>query len=98
MVARRFRTLADPARLFVLHTLEQGEHSVSALATRTNMPQGTLSRHLQILYDGGFVRRRRDGQFVYYQLADEHVLMLCELMCGRLEAETASVRGRVVGE
>lgn len=92
-VARRFRTLAEPARLLVLHTLEAGECSVSALAGRLLLPHGTLSRHLQVLYEGGFVRRRREGQFVYYQLADEQVLQLCALMCDRLESEVDSARG-----
>lgn len=91
-VARRFRTLAEPARLLVLHRLEEGESSVSALAERIRMPHGTLSRHLQVLYEGGFVRRRREGQFVYYQLADEQVLQLCALMCDRLGTEVESAR------
>ena len=96
-VARRFRTLARPARLLVLHTLEAGECSVSALAERVSMSHGALSRHLQVLYDGGFVRRRREGQFVYYQLAGEHVLELCALMCGRLEADLDLAREALLG-
>ncbi len=32
------------------------------------------------------VRRRKDGLFVYYVLADANVLRLCELMCGRVTA------------
>lgn len=95
MVARRFRALAEPARLHVLHALETGERSVSDLAEGTRIAQGTLSKHLQVLHEAGFVVRRRDGQFVYYQLADEQVLRLCELMCGRIEAEVHSVRGAI---
>lgn len=95
MVARRFRALAEPARLHVLHTLEQGERSVSDLADETGIAQGTLSKHLQVLHEAGFLIRRRDGQFVYYQLADAQVLQLCELMCGRLEAEVHTVRGAI---
>jgi len=98
LVARRFRTLAEPARLLVLHTLEEGECSVSTLALRTRLSLGTLSRHLQVLYENGFVRRQRVGQFVYYQLADDGILELCELMCGRLSAELQSVRGAFAGE
>jgi DNA-binding transcriptional ArsR family regulator len=89
VIARRFRTLADPARLLVLHTLEAGERSVSELRADTGLAQGTVSKHLQVLHQHGFVSRRRDGQFVYYRLADDAVLQLCELMCDRLDAELA---------
>ena len=92
VIARRFRALADPARLLVLHALEAGERSVSDLAADTGLTQGTVSKQLQVLHQHGFVSRRRDGQFVYYRLADEAVLQLCELMCDRLAAEVAGTR------
>ena len=91
-VASRFRALAEPARLVVLHALERGELTVSELVDATGLAQGNLSKHLQQLYAAGFVTRRRDGMFVYYALADEDVLALCELMCGRLEGEVESAR------
>jgi DNA-binding transcriptional ArsR family regulator len=92
VVARRFRVLADPARLAILHELQAGEHTVTELVEATGLVQGTLSKHLQVLHDAGFVRRRRDGQFVHYALADERVLVLCEQMCGRIEDETDAAR------
>ena len=91
-VAGRFRALAEPARLAVLHALEHGELTVTELVEATGMAQGNLSKHLQQLHAAGFVSRRRDGMFVFYALADEDVLALCELMCGRLEGEVEAVR------
>lgn len=91
-VARRFRALAEPARLAILHALEDGELTVSELVEATGLAQGNLSKHLQQLHASGFVTRRRDGMYVYYALADEDVLALCELMCGRLEGEVAATR------
>ncbi|MBX3175362.1 MAG: helix-turn-helix transcriptional regulator [Gemmatimonadaceae bacterium] len=91
-VAARFRALAEPARLAVLHALEHGELTVSELVEATGLAQGNLSKHLQQLHAGGFVSRRREGMFVYYALADDDVLALCELMCGRLEGEVEAVR------
>lgn len=92
MVADRFRALAEPARLQLLHALEQGERTVTDLVADTGMGQGNLSKHLQQLYAAGFVRRRRVGLFVYYELADADVLTLCEIMCGRLEADVAATQ------
>jgi DNA-binding transcriptional ArsR family regulator len=92
VVARRFRVLADPARLAILHGLQAGERTVSELVEATGLLQGTLSKHLQTLHDASFVRRRREAKFVYYALADDRVLMLCEQMCGRIEDETDAAR------
>jgi DNA-binding transcriptional ArsR family regulator len=97
LVARRFRALAEPARLTILHALEEGELTVTELVERTGMGQGNLSKHLQQLHAGQFVSRRRHGLFVHYALADENVLHLCELMCGRLESEADSVQRVVNG-
>lgn len=92
-VAERFRALAEPARLAVLHALEDGERSVTELVELTGLAQGNLSKHLQQLYAGGFVTRRRDGLFVQYALADEGVLKLCALMCDRLDEDAEAERG-----
>lgn len=83
-VAARFRALGEPARLAILQALRQGERCVSELEADTALNQANLSRHLQVLSATGMVRRRKDGLFVYYALADQNVLRLCEIMCGRV--------------
>jgi DNA-binding transcriptional ArsR family regulator len=85
LVAGRFRALADPARLAILHALEDGELTVGELVEVTGLAQANLSKHLQQLFAAGFVTRRREGLFVHYALADDQVLQLCELMCDQLE-------------
>ena len=92
LVAGRFRALAEPVRLAILHALEDRELTVTELVEVTGLAQGNLSKHLQQLHAAGFVARRRDGLFVYYSLADDVVLALCELMCGRLEEEHAGAQ------
>jgi DNA-binding transcriptional ArsR family regulator len=87
LVAGRFRALAEPARLTILHALADGECTVTELVTATGLGQGNLSKHLQQLHACGFVSRRREGLFVYYALADKDVLALCEIMCNRLETD-----------
>lgn len=91
-VAGRFRALAEPARLAILHALYEGECTVTELVEATGMGQGNLSKHLQQLHAAGFVNRRRDGMYVRYALADDDVLALCELMCGRLEGEVSAAQ------
>lgn len=96
-VAARFRALAEPARLAVLHALEDGERTVSELVELTGLAQGNLSKHLQQLYAAGFVRRRREGLFVQYALADDGVLQLCALMCDRLDEDVEVARAVLAG-
>ncbi len=95
MVAGRFRALAEPARLGILHALEHGPLTVTELVAKTGLGQGNLSKHLQQLHATGFLSRTRRGLFVHYALADEDVLALCEIMCGRLENDLANARETV---
>ncbi len=87
LIAGRFRALAEPARLAILHALEGRERTVSELVEATGLGQGNLSKHLQQLHACGFVSRRREGLFVHYALSDKDVLALCEIMCNRLETD-----------
>lgn len=87
LIAGRFRALAEPARLAILHALEGKERTVTELVELTGLGQGNLSKHLQQLHSCGFVSRRRDGLFVHYELSDRDVLALCEIMCNRLESD-----------
>jgi len=96
-VAARFRALAEPARLAVLHALEDGERTVTELVELTGLAQGNLSKHLQQLYAAGFVTRRREGLFVQYALADDGVLQLCALMCDRLDEDVETARAVLAG-
>lgn len=84
LVAERFRALGEPARLGILQALRSGERCVADLEADTGLNQANLSRHLKVLSGTGMVRRRKEGLFVYYALADASVLKLCELMCGRV--------------
>jgi len=95
MVAGRFRALAEPARLAILHALEHGPLTVTELVKKTELGQGNLSKHLQQLHAAGFLSRTRKGLFVYYALADDDVLALCEIMCGRLEVDLTAARAKV---
>ncbi len=86
-LAERFKALGEPARLQLLAALREGEHSVSDLVAVTGLGQANVSKHLQQLHAAGFISRRKEGTFAYYALADENVFALCDVMCGRIEAE-----------
>jgi DNA-binding transcriptional ArsR family regulator len=94
LVAERFKALAEPARLHLLYRLKSGERTVARRVAETGLTQANVSKHLQILYDKGFVARRKDGLFTVYRLAGRDVFKLCDVMCERLKAEAAVFRRR----
>ena len=97
LVAERFKALAEPARLQILNTLRNGELTVSELVEETGLGQANVSKHLQLLHAMAFVSRRKDGLYVYYFIGDRSVFRLCDLMCGRLEAEMKTRRKLLAG-
>ena len=92
---RLLKAIGEPARLQILNALRDGEMTVTELVDETGLGQGNVSKHLQLLHTLGFVTRRKDGLHVYYAIADRSVFKLCDIMCGRLEAE-ARARKRVL--
>lgn len=61
--------LAEATRCRLLLLIELSELSVSELCTALRLPQSTVSRHLKVLSDGGWVLARRDGTSQLYRLA-----------------------------
>lgn len=53
--------LSDATRFRILMTLESREFSVSELCRILQLPQPTVSRHLRLLAEGGWVVSRSDG-------------------------------------
>jgi DNA-binding transcriptional ArsR family regulator len=92
LIAERFKVLSEPARLRLLNAMRDGEKTVTELMEATGLGQANVSKHLQLLHFMGFVTRRKSGLFVYYGLADEDVFALCDLMCGRLQAQESARR------
>src|SRR5688572_9173912 len=69
-LAALFQALADPTRLRILALLRTMELSVGELAQLLGQSQPRVSRHVRILSDSGLVGRRKEGSWVYLQLAD----------------------------
>ena len=64
----RMDALADATRSRVLLLLEQQELTVSELQAIFQLPQSTVSRHLKILGDAGWVFSRVDGTSRWYAM------------------------------
>ena len=64
-----FSALADATRCRMLWLLDRHELTVSELCTVLQLPQSTVSRHLRLLSDAGWVTSRRDGTSRYYAMS-----------------------------
>jgi len=94
LVAARFKALSDPRRLSILSVLKDRECSVSELAEATNRPQPNVSQHLASLSRADLVQARRDGNRVFYRIADPYVLRICDAVCDSLVEQARSARRR----
>jgi ArsR family transcriptional regulator len=92
LIAGRFRILAEPMRLRLLHALGGAEMSVSELVQATGAGQANVSKHLGILLDSGLVFRRKEGLQVFYRVADPSIFEMCETVCSSLGDRLAARR------
>ena len=70
-MASAFAILAEPNRRAILSLLAASERSVGEIERRLRMPQPTVSKHLRVLRDAGFVEATVDAQRRLYRLKPE---------------------------
>jgi DNA-binding transcriptional ArsR family regulator len=70
-VQSTFDILAEPTRRAILTLLIDAEHSVGELEQRLRLPQPTVSKHLRVLRDAGFVEATVDAQRRLYRIKPE---------------------------
>ncbi len=97
LIARRFRAIGEPLRIRLLDALRGHEATVNELADSVDASQQNVSKHLAVLADAGILGRRKEGNRVYYQIADEGVLDLCEEVCGSVQQQLRALSVLVGG-
>ncbi len=76
-VANLLRALANERRLMVLCKLvEWGEGNVGSLAEAAGLSQSATSQHLAKMRDEGVVAFRREGQTLWYRIAEPRTELL----------------------
>ncbi len=88
LMADVFALLGDTSRLRMLVRLRAGgEACVGELAVAAGISESAVSHSLRLLKAHGVVDSRRDGRFVQYSLADEHVRVLLDATIEHFERE-----------
>ena len=70
-MASVFEIIAEPNRRAILALLGTSEQSVGEIERQLRMPQPTVSKHLRVLRDAGFVEATVDAQRRLYRLKAE---------------------------
>ena len=68
--------LGNPFRVRIALALGDGEACVCHLEQMLNKRQAYISQHLMVLREAGLLNTRRDGKYIYYQLASKDILAL----------------------
>jgi DNA-binding transcriptional ArsR family regulator len=66
-----FEIIAEPNRRAILGLLVSAEQSVGDIERRLRIPQPTVSKHLRVLREAGFVESTVDAQRRLYRLRPE---------------------------
>lgn len=90
LVANRFRVLAEPTRLEILHGLDTDECSVGEIVSRIGATQPNVSKHLRVMQEAGILKKRQDKNLVYYSVADDSIFSMCDTVCNSLRVQTES--------
>lgn len=68
-----FEVLAERNRRAIVEALLHGERSVGELEKKLRRPQPSISKHLRVLREAGFVQSRTDAQKRLYRLRPERL-------------------------
>ena len=82
-LAAALKVLADPVRLRLLGLIRsapQGRALTRDLVGSLDVSQPTISHHLGVLFDAGFVERERDGRETWYSIEPDSFTTICQLL------------------
>lgn len=80
-IVERFRALGDATRIRILVRLQAGKCNVTTLAQELGAKQASMSKHLAVLRNVGFIEMKRVGAQAFCSALDPALPTLCRLMC-----------------
>jgi ArsR family transcriptional regulator len=93
---------SNAKRLLIFWTLDGKEMSVNELADHIDSSAQNTSQHLRLMKERGILASRRDGQTIYYRIADGEVGRYCRhlyqaSLAGHVAAPQADSEGNYWG-
>jgi ArsR family transcriptional regulator, arsenate/arsenite/antimonite-responsive transcriptional repressor len=97
-VLKIFKALSDKNRIRILMILAKGPLCVCEITAILQMSVSTISKHLSILRDVGFISDEKSGKWVNYRINDccadmpvQHILILLQLWLNKDEMVIADL-------
>lgn len=74
------KIFANDKRLEIINLLKHGEMSNSDLMKETRLSKANISQHMHILKSKGVITTRKEGQHLFYSIANPKIIQACTLM------------------
>jgi DNA-binding transcriptional ArsR family regulator len=65
---KTMKALSDPIRREILNLLKGGRMAAGDIASRFDITDAAISRHLSVLKEANLIRDTREGKFIFYDL------------------------------
>lgn len=78
--AEVFQALGHPTRVALVEQLREGERSAGELIEALGLEQANVSQHLTVLRSKQIVRKRKDGNQVYYSISDPAMIKVLDIL------------------
>ena len=83
-LSQNIKILGDKNRLKIILFLFGGEKCVGEISENVKISQSATSHQLRILKDANILKCKKDGNLIYYSIADNHVCVLIETLIEHL--------------
>jgi ArsR family transcriptional regulator len=92
------KVFSHPKRLELINVLREKEMSVSELCERLELAPANLSQHLAMMRQRHILVSRKEGNVVYYRVANPRLLeafdLLREILFEQIRQDAALIRGK----
>ena len=96
--AEMCKVFSHPKRLELINTLRDQEMSAGDLSRRLGLSKANLSQHLGMLRERHILVARKEGNVVYYRIANARLLqafdMLREMLFEQIRQDAALIGGK----
>ena len=73
-----FKVFSDTTRLRILEVLLEKETSVGDISNKINVSSSAVYHQLSYLRSNNLFKTRKEGQVIYYSIADNHIKVIIE--------------------
>ena len=96
--AEMCKVFSHPKRLELINILREKEMSVGEMSQKLGLAPANLSQHLAMMRERRILAARKEGNMVYYRIANPKLLQafdtLREMLFEQIRQDAALIRGR----